>query len=126
MSSIASTSTTPSSSSSSNELKQILFSHNASFDQLLTTIPPKFFFRDDDDNPAPSKGGKFGAPLTKAQKKAVRKLANVEAVKNAKMDERKKAKRARVCLFLRPPLSPLLNLIEGFYYRFGLSLVRSR
>ncbi|GAA6064043.1 hypothetical protein JCM10212_001469, partial [Sporobolomyces blumeae] len=74
-------------------LKTSLKNHNASFDALLRVIPAKYYLRpdsDDEDHLAKPTG-----PLTKKQKKALRKAKQDEALRAAKNEAARKARLAR-------------------------------
>ncbi|GAA5983738.1 hypothetical protein JCM5350_002377 [Sporobolomyces pararoseus] len=74
-------------------LKASLKSHNASFDSLLRVIPAKYYLRPDSDDE--EQVAKPTGPLTKAQKKALKKAKQDEALRAAKNEAARKARLAR-------------------------------
>ncbi|GAA5823329.1 hypothetical protein JCM5353_008235 [Sporobolomyces roseus] len=74
-------------------LKASLKSHNASFDSLLRVIPAKYYLRPDSDEE--EEIVKPTGPLTKKQKKALRKAKQDEALRAAKNEAARKARLAR-------------------------------
>ncbi|GAA5955477.1 hypothetical protein JCM21900_002062 [Sporobolomyces salmonicolor] len=79
---------------SADDLKASLKEHNASFDQLLRYIPAKYYLRPDSDDEEDNFKKPQG-PLTKAQKKALRKAKQDEALRAAKNEAARKARLAR-------------------------------
>ncbi|GAA5844882.1 hypothetical protein JCM3766R1_004380 [Sporobolomyces carnicolor] len=74
-------------------LQASLKSHNASFDSLLRVIPAKYYLRPDSDDEEQT--AKPTGPLTKKQKKALKKAKQDEALRAAKSEAARKARLAR-------------------------------
>ncbi|GAA6021847.1 hypothetical protein JCM11491_001545 [Sporobolomyces phaffii] len=74
-------------------LKASLQSHNASFDSLLRVIPAKYYLRPESDDE--EQIAKPIGPLTKKQKKALKKAKQDEALRAAKSEAARKARLAR-------------------------------
>ncbi|GAA5938949.1 uncharacterized protein JCM15063_004373 [Sporobolomyces koalae] len=79
--------------SSAETIKADLKSHNASFDSLLRVIPAKYYLRPDSDDE--DQVAKPTGPLTKKQKKALKKAKQDEALRAAKSEAARKARLAR-------------------------------